>query len=291
LSIHYVVHHVDDDSKKPKSHKVFVPNATVRVFIRGDACPNNLFVTRQPKHWGPIFETCPSFASGTTNANGDVFISLPPTGNNPNQDYVVIGKSPAGFPDNDDDDADSFYSGKQVNNLKSCDVKDVTLRKIRRFDGKVAPCGDDEDWGTHLVIVSPDYVDWTSTVERYPFVIEAEGTWDVTTAITTPEGFVADASELSASITDDSGGLQFTLTDVGSSWTGVSVTHNIVHKGKKIKHTRSVKMFDKKKPKDKAAFERVPGAGPRPDAESKNVPAPFSLFASAFALLIFRLAP
>ena len=27
---------------------------------------------------------------------------------------------------------------------------------------------------------------------------------------------------------------QFTLTDVGSAWTKVEVTHDIVHKGKKI---------------------------------------------------------
>jgi hypothetical protein len=122
----------------------------------------------------------------------------------------------------------------------------VELRKTRRFDGKCVPAHTEEDWGSHLLIVEPDYMDWTGTVEQYPFILEAEGTWQVTTSITPPTGFVPDASQLSTTVTDNTSGLQFTLTDVGSSWTQVGVTHDIVHNGKKIKHIANVKMFDRK---------------------------------------------
>ena len=237
---------MDDDSRHPHHHKVFVPGAEVRVFIRGAACADNLFVTKQPKHWGPIFETCPFIASGITDANGEVHITAPPTGTNPNQDYVIIGKTPDGFPDNDADDPDALYSGKQVNNLKAGQDKDVKLRKVRLYNGHDVPCGDDEDWGTHLVIVTPDYMDWTDSVELYPFIMEAEGEWEVTTSIAPPEGFVPDVPAITTTVTDSDIATQFVLTDVGSSWTAVGVTHDILHKGKKIKHTHNVNMFDRK---------------------------------------------
>ncbi len=246
LDVTYIVHHVDDDSKHPHHHKVFVEGATIRVFIRGASCADNLFVTKQPKHWGPIFETCPFIASGITDENGNVEIDAPPTGTNPNLDYVIIGKTPPGFPDNDDDDPDALYSGKQVNNLKVNQDKDVKLRKVRLYNGHVVPCGDDEDWGTHLVIVTPDYMDWNDTVELYPFIMEADGEWQVTTSINPPEGFVPDEPEITTTVADGDSATQFTLTDVGSTWTEVGVTHNILHKGKRIKHTHKVKMFDRK---------------------------------------------
>ena len=242
----YIVHHIDDDSRHPHHHKVYVPGAEVRVFIRGDSCGDHLFVTKQPKHWGPIFENCPFIASGVTNSNGQVDIQAPPTGTHPNEDYVVIGKTPPGFPDNDADDPDALYSGKQVNNLKANQERDVKLRKVRLYNGHVVPCGDDEDWGTHLVIVTPDYMDWTDSVEMYPFIMEAEGEWQVTTSITPPEGFVPDVPEISTTVVDADVATQFVLTDVGSTWSEVGVTHNILHKGKKIKHVRKMKMFDRK---------------------------------------------
>lgn len=237
---------MDDNTRKPKHHKVPVGGAQVRVFVRGDACPNNLYVTKQPKHWGPIFETCPYIASGVTNASGDVFIAVPPTTSNPNTDYVVIGKTPPGFIDDDDDDPDAWYSGKQINKLDPCEHRDVKLRKVRRFDRKTVPCHEEEEWGTHLVIVEPDYMDWSSTVEQYPFILEAEGDWTVTTSIQPPEGFVPDVEQLSETVVDGDSAMQFTLTDVGSSWTEVGVTHNITHKGKKTKHVKKIKMYDRK---------------------------------------------
>ena len=120
----------------------------------------------------------------------------------------------------------------------------VNLRKIFSFRGKCLPSHDSEDWGSYLLIVTPDYLDWTNDVEQYPFVIETDGDWTVSTSITVPDGFVADATQLSTDAVDTSTGLQFTITDIGSDWTQVGVTQNIIHKGKKIKHTDAVKMQD-----------------------------------------------
>jgi hypothetical protein len=238
---------VDDDSQHPHSHKVHAPSSEIRVFVRGDSCVNGYFQNNQPKHLRRIFENCSYIANGFTDSNGEVVIPVPPTTSNVNTDYVVIGKTPDGYSENDkDDDPDARYAAVQVHQLNACEDRDVELRKVKRFDGKCVPAHEDEDWGTHLLVVSPDYMDWTGTVEQYPFIIEAEGTWQVTTSITPPDGFVPDTSQLSTTVTDDTSGMQFTLTDVGSSWTQVGVTHNIVHKGKKIKHVANVKMFDRK---------------------------------------------
>jgi hypothetical protein len=270
-----------------------------------------MFVSRQPKQWAGTYENCPYIASGTTDANGHVFIGVPPTSKDPNTDYVVIAKTPPGWPDNDADDPDAAYSGKQVNNLKNCEVRKANLRQIRTPDGKNLPSHDTEDQGTYLAIVEPDYMNWTSTVAKYPFILVADGEWGVTTTLAPPEGFVADANALSTTVADQTSALQFTLTDVGSDWTQVNITQDITHKGKKIKHTSAIKLFNKKKPKNDAALERVPGLGSGPEAGLRNAPAPISLFAaapqadrrenglaqilglfaSAAALLVLRLVP
>jgi hypothetical protein len=302
---------VDDDTQKPKTHDVMVANSQVRVFIRGEACTNGMFVSRQPKQWAGTYENCPYIASGTTDANGHVFIGVPPTSKDPNTDYVVIAKTPPGWPDNDADDPDAAYSGKQVNNLKTCEVRKVNLRQIRTADGKNLPSHDTEDQGTYLAIVEPDYMNWTSTVAKYPFILVADGEWGVTTTVAPPEGFEADTNALSTTVVDQTSALQFTLTDVGSDWTQVNITQDITHKGKKIKHTSAIKLFNKKKPKNDAALERVPGLGSGPEAGLRNAPAPvglfaaapqadrresglaqiLGLFASAAALLVLRLVP
>jgi len=89
--------------------------------------------------------------------------------------------------------------------------------------------------GTELLITQPEYVEWDSTEEYYPFVFESEGDWGVTTTIEPPEGFVADEDSLSATVDDELEAVQFTVTDIGSKWVETDVTYDIVHKKKKIK--------------------------------------------------------
>ena len=89
--------------------------------------------------------------------------------------------------------------------------------------------------GTELLITQPEYIEWDSDQELYPFVFEAVGDWGVVTTINPPEGFVTDADSLEAVVVDELEAVQFTITDVGSDWTETDVTYDIDHKMKNIK--------------------------------------------------------
>src|SRR6185295_15902335 len=130
------------------------------------------------------------------------------------------------------------------------ETRNVALKQLRLFNGKKVPAKYFEDYGSYLAIIEPEYIDWTGTVEQYPFVLEAIEGWDVTTSIVTPEGFVTDTDALSAAVADTVSAIQFTLTDVGSDWTQTQVTHTVKHKGKTISHKSQVPMFDTKPKKD-----------------------------------------
>src|SRR5262249_19476683 len=94
-----------------------------------------------------------------------------------------------------------------------------------------------------------------------------------------PEGFVADANALSTTVLDQTSALQFTLTDVGSSWTQVNITQDITHKGKNIKHTSGIKMFNKKKPKNNASLQPA-APGRTGEAALGSAPPPVRLMAA-----------
>ena len=72
--------------------------------------------------------------------------------------------------------------------------------------------------GSDLLVIEPEYVEWSSDTELYPFVFDSVGDWDVTTSVTPPEGFVSDYDALSATVDSDVKAVQFTITDVGSKW-------------------------------------------------------------------------
>ena len=92
-------------------------------------------------------------------------------------------------------------------------------------------------------IVQPEYVDWTEDQEQYPFVMVAQGGWDLTTSVTPPEGFVPDEPAIAASVTDATTAVQFTMTDVGSEWTETTVNHSIVHNGETLSATVTIPMI------------------------------------------------
>ena len=279
INVKFSRHELEDESDHPKVHTSNVGGAEVRVYTRRDPCTDGLMVTNKPKMWGKVYDGldgpppdgiadtgCPIVtfgsyvAKGITDANGEVSIVVPPTTTQPNTDYVVIGRTcidpltpyctefdvPRTMPD-----PDALYSGKQVNNIKAGEKRTVALKQLRLFNGKKVPAKYFEDYGSYLAIIEPEYMDWTSTVEQYPFVLEAVEDWGVTTTVAPPEGFVADQPALSTEVVDTVSAIQFTLTDVGSDWTQTEVTHTIRHKGKTIVHKSKVPMFDKKPKKDK----------------------------------------
>ncbi|MCG7851601.1 MAG: hypothetical protein MIO92_03690 [Methanosarcinaceae archaeon] len=87
--------------------------------------------------------------------------------------------------------------------------------------------------GSELLIIEPEYVEWSSETELYPFVFDSVGDWTVTTSVEPPEGFVADNEALSAEVTNEVEAVQFTITDVGSKWVPTKVMHKIKHKKQK----------------------------------------------------------
>jgi hypothetical protein len=151
-----------------------------------------------------------------------------------NFDYVKTAVSP-----------DPLYSTYPVLMAPAGQIKQVPLALVATFNGKIVPGKRLEEYGSYLAIVEPEFMDWTDSVEQYPFVLVAEGDWGVETSVTPPEGFVANEPVLSTEVVDNVTALQFTLTDIGSDWTETGITHVIKHKGETRIRTSAVPMFNK----------------------------------------------
>jgi hypothetical protein len=140
---------------------------------------------------------------------------------------------------------DPLYSEKTLDIVLAGTQRRVALHQLRLFNGRRVPGRDIEEFGTYLAIVQPEFMDWTSPEEQYPFVLIAEGDWGLETSMTPPEGFVADQPVLSTQVADAVSALQFTLKDIGSDWTETGITHVITHKGETRIRTSAVPMFNK----------------------------------------------
>jgi uncharacterized repeat protein (TIGR02543 family) len=294
LIVQFIVYELLDNRCRPKVRCVPVEGAEVRVYTLKEVCANNLVVTGQPKIWGKIYDGldgpggtdpgCPVLsvgsyeAKGVTDANGLASIIVPPTTTKPDIDYVVIASTTAFDDIKTVEEPDALYSGVRIACIKAGDQKIVKLRRLRLFSGKIVPAQYLEEYGTYLAIVEPEYMDWDSDQEQYPFVFESDGDWSVTTSVEPPEGFVSDYPRLSAEVDDTTAAIQFTLTDVGSKWTRTGVKHEIRHKGKVKVRASGVPMFDKKKnkKKGKSAFSVIGGTGQ--DIMSGFVPAEYALY-------------
>jgi len=260
LNISFVLHSVEDESRNPKVKTSPVVGAEVHVYAKKDPCTDGQTVTSKPKMWGKIYDGldgpggsdpgCPvvSFgnykAIGTTDASGRTSIIVPPATERPDIDYVVIGATIRIDVPGTVTDPDALYSGKTLDVIPAGTVKNVTLRRLRLFSGKLVPAKDMEEFGSYLAIVEPEYMDWDNPQEFYPFVLEAVGDWTVTTSIAPPEGFVPDTPQLSTSVVDNTTATQFKLIDVGSSWTSLATTHVIQHKGETRIRVSKVPMFN-----------------------------------------------
>ena len=157
-------------------------------------------------------------------------------------DYVVIGYGTAAtdykhlWASISADDTDWDNGGILVDLILMTDIRD-----------KKKPAKTQKVKGSELLIVEPDYVEWSSNKEFYPFAFESDGDWEVEVAIQPPEGFVSDYGSLSQIVSSESKAIQFTVTDVGSKWVSTEVEYNITHKNKKqkIKSEIDVKLSPK----------------------------------------------
>ncbi len=172
------------------------------------------------KTFALIFDDVSSVKSGVTLGGG--IVSFPPV---PQEAYVLVARHESGVTVGAKIDADEPEWGTSDPILKK-------LKVMQNNKGKKSSAKATRRRGSDLWIVEPEYVEWDSTQEPYPFVFESVGDWAITTSVSPPEGFVADQPELSAEVNSETEAVQFTITDVGSSWKETKVKHKIKHKGK-----------------------------------------------------------
>ncbi|KPK15669.1 MAG: hypothetical protein AMK69_27140 [Nitrospira bacterium SG8_3] len=107
-----------------------------------------------------------------------------------------------------------------------------TLSVIRKADGSMVPGKTVRSKITDLMITEPEYIEWDSNRETYPFVFITGGSGTVTTYIFPPEGFKVDYQSQTAQVTDEMQMILFRITDVGSKWEETKVKYKINYKSK-----------------------------------------------------------
>ena len=189
------------------------------------------------KTYGIIYEFVDAFRSAfTTLPYGDAKEGVAKFENVPQDDYVVIALY--------DRSQDFRHMGSPIGLDHSDWLTDDPIEKhlmvMEKVDGKKVPGKTKKLKGSELLITEPEYIEWDSTQETYPFVFETMGDWEVTTSVAPPEGFETDYKSLDAEVINELEAVQFTITDVGSSWKETKVKHKINHKGKQ--HTLESKI-------------------------------------------------
>ena len=183
------------------------------------------------QHWGEIWSGCPSIQSQGTYGHGEATFALP------QGSYLMIGKA---IESGDVSPPHSDYIGRLVDVSPGVDDYQY-FQVIKTSDQKTHPAKSKRFTGSDLLVIEPEYVEWSSDTELYPFVFDSVGDWAVTTSVTPPEGFVSDYDSLSATVNSDVKAVQFTITDVGSKWVPTKITHKIKHKkNKEITFTSDV---------------------------------------------------
>jgi hypothetical protein len=261
VAVSFMVYALQDTSKNPKVQIVPVPNGLVKVFSTSNSCVGGLLSSLNSKRWGQIFDGLDGVggadgctpisvgsyeATGTTNTAGAATIVVPPLDFNYQTQYIVIGRATNFDYVKTATATDPLYSAYPILMVSANTTRSVPLSMLATFEGKIVPGAQTEFFGSYLNIIQPEYMEWTENEEKYPFVMTAQGGWQLTTSVTPPEGFVPDAPALSAAVADTTTAVQFTMTDVGSDWTATAVNHSIVHNGATTAAASSIPMIDKK---------------------------------------------
>ena len=221
--------HIVGTGSRPGSTKVGLDGVQVKAFDKtSDSCCMQYFGVSWHYYesiWlsseSPESECCEELAAGETGdpVSGEVTLEVP------RGEYLVIGKYVK-------EEEEPIYMGVSVGLVESGQTKKKYLQLIEKANGKKGPAKYTKKKGSELLIIEPEYVDWDGTEEYYPFIFESIGDWTVTTSVSPPEGFVTDYDTLREDVNSELEAVQFTLTDVGSSWKPTKVKHKIKHKGK-----------------------------------------------------------
>lgn len=143
-------------------------------------------------------------------------------------DYLILARHP--------DFSEGILAGKVITQaelgLLAGKATKCTLSVIRKADGSMVPGKTVRSKITDLMITEPEYIEWDSNRETYPFVFITGGSGTVTTYIFPPKGFKVDYKSQTAKVTDEMRVILFRLTDVGSKWKETKVKYKIDYKSK-----------------------------------------------------------
>ena len=184
------------------------------------------------KNYYNIYEYCDAVDGGTgyTDTNGRLDLRvLPGT-------YFLVGAYKTGGGSNVIGSTlvvdDVVYIGGALDPVVANMTVQRYLQVIMKADKKVVPAKSMKLTGSELLIIEPEYIEWTGAQELYPFVFQSVGEWSIATSISPPKGFVADQKVLAADVNTQLKAVQFTVTDVGSDWVDTGVEYKIKHQGK-----------------------------------------------------------
>jgi len=225
------VKHTVGTGDHPNTTKTPITNMTVKVYSKASgSCAAGYGVSWQnyPSIWGDGGKPpCLAVAQALTDNTGKAAFDLP------KGDYLIIGK----FVEGSDP---ALYVGVSVGAILPGTSVYKQLQVIQNAKNEKVPAKYRRLTGSELLIIEPEYVEWDSTQELYPFIFDSVGDWSVTTAVSPPEGFVSDYKNLSEVVKSGVEAVQFTITDIGSKWVPTGVTFTVKHKGKTTKLTDKI---------------------------------------------------
>ena len=242
-----------------------LPGIAVRAYDKADPCVQQYDASRW-KQRRPLLLQCIPEAVASTGGDGLAmfqleagswwFIAVYPPGS------PLSG----GAPGSPNDGSSPIYGVTAIDNVPDDGLASIIKFTRNTSSGKAVPSSWKKRSGSVLLIVQPDYIEWDGETADYPFVFDTVGEWTVTTAVTPPEGFVADETALSADVNSEVGAVQFTITDVGSDWVSTDVEYDVKHKDKKgkIKTEKIKSKIGVKLSKKLAKEKKLPWWGDEP---------------------------
>jgi len=146
----------------------------------------------------------------------------------------------------------AVYPGSPTDLLAPGSTTQKYLQAGTNGAGKTFPAKTTSVPGSLLLIIEPEYLEFTSDTELLPIIYESvDGDWSSVVRTDPPEGFVASPGALSADVsTSTMDAVQFTVQDIGSAWTFTRVTHHLRHRGREITVSVDTPMVNRK-PKKK----------------------------------------
>ena len=210
--------HTVGSGSHPGSNKEPLVGLPVGIYDKSESsCSRTVCGGISWQNYACIYQGCsPIQPEMSTDPNGIVTFQLPPG------DYLVIGG-----------DGTDKHLGVSASDLACTDPMQKHLQRLQTANGKQHPGKTSRRTGSELLVIEPEFMEWSGQDELYPIVLESLGDWNVTTSVEPPEGFVADHASLSEDVDNEIEAIQFTITDVGSDWIPTQLKHVVQHGGRR----------------------------------------------------------